>query len=216
MPSCAICQFRKTKFFHKINRYPYYQCPRCMTLFLHPKPTLRQIANYYKKSFKYPAGETNEKLIRARAKLILNNLNKIKEEIYILKEVQRIYVSQGVDIHDKHIEVIIQKMFSRMRIKEEGDSNWVKGEIVEWSIFQEEFERLKNLKKATPVGVQILLGISEVALASESFLSAASFQQTSRVLIKAALEGKEDKLRGLKENVIIGKLIPVGTGFRKK
>ena len=77
MPSCAICQFRKTKFFHKINRYPYYQCPRCMTLFLHPKPTLRQIANYYKKSFKYPAGETNEKLIRARAKLILNNLNKI-------------------------------------------------------------------------------------------------------------------------------------------
>ena len=140
----------------------------------------------------------------------------VHAQIYILKEVQRIYVSQGVDIHDKHIEVIIQKMFSRMRIKEEGDSNWVKGEIVEWSIFQEEFERLKNLKKATPVGVQILLGISEVALASESFLSAASFQQTSRVLIKAALEGKEDKLRGLKENVIIGKLIPVGTGFRKK
>ncbi len=137
-------------------------------------------------------------------------------QVYILKEVQKIYVSQGVDIHDKHIEVIIQKMFSRMRIKEEGDSNWVKGEIVEWSIFQEEFERLKNSKKATPIGVQILLGISEVALASESFLSAASFQQTSRVLIKASLEGKEDKLRGLKENVIIGKLIPVGTGFRKK
>ncbi len=140
----------------------------------------------------------------------------LNAQVYILKEVQKIYVSQGVDIHDKHIEIIIQKMFSRMRIKEESDSNWVKGEIVEWSIFQEEFERLKNLKKTTPIGVQILLGISEVALASESFLSAASFQQTSRVLIKAALEGKEDKLRGLKENVIIGKLIPVGTGFRKK
>ena len=135
---------------------------------------------------------------------------------YILKEVQRIYASQGVDIHDKHIEVIIQKMFSRIRIKEEGDSNWVRGEIIEWSIFQDEVERLKKLKKDAPLGAQILLGISEVALASESFLSAASFQQTSRVLIKASLEGKEDKLRGLKENVIIGKLIPVGTGFRQK
>ncbi len=135
---------------------------------------------------------------------------------YILKEVQRIYCSQGVDIHDKHIEVIIQKMFSRIRIKEEGDSTWVRGEIIEWAIFQEEVERLKDSKKTPPLGTQILLGISEVALASESFLSAASFQQTSRVLIKAALEGKEDKLRGLKENVIIGKLIPVGTGFREK
>ncbi len=135
---------------------------------------------------------------------------------YILKEVQRIYCSQGVDIHDKHIEAIIQKMFSRIRIKEEGDSEWVNGEIIEWYVFQEEVERLKKLKKNPPIGTQILLGISEVALASESFLSAASFQQTSRVLIKAALEGKEDKLRGLKENVIIGKLIPVGTGFREK
>jgi len=135
---------------------------------------------------------------------------------YILKEVQRIYASQGVDINDKHVEVIIQKMFSRIRVKEEGDATWVRGEVVEWSIFQEEVERLKKLKKEPPLGSQILLGISEVALASESFLSAASFQQTSRVLIKAALEGKEDKLRGLKENVIIGKLIPVGTGFRKK
>ena len=135
---------------------------------------------------------------------------------YILREVQRIYSSQGVDIHDKHIEVIIQKMFSRVRVREEGESLWVKGEVVEWPVFQEEIERLKDAKKEAPQGVQILLGISEVALASESFLSAASFQQTSRVLIKASLEGKEDKLRGLKENVIIGKLIPVGTGFRPK
>ena len=135
---------------------------------------------------------------------------------YILKEVQKIYSSQGVDIHDKHIETIIQKMFSRVRIKEEGDSDWIKGEVVERSIFEEESERLKRAKKTPPTGAQILLGISEVALNSESFLSAASFQQTSRVLIKASLEGKEDKLRGLKENVIIGKLIPVGTGFQKK
>jgi len=135
---------------------------------------------------------------------------------YILKEVQRIYASQGIDIHDKHIELMIQKMFSRIRIKEGGDSDWVAGEVIEWSIFQEASENLKKAKKTPPQGVQILLGISEVSLASDSFLSAASFQQTSRVLIKASLEGKEDKLRGLKENVIIGKLIPVGTGFNPK
>jgi DNA-directed RNA polymerase subunit beta' len=135
---------------------------------------------------------------------------------YILQEVQKIYSSQGVDIHDKHVEVIIQKMFSRIRIKDEGDSDWIRGEVVEQVVFNEEVERLKQAKKTLPTGVQILLGISEVSLNSESFLSAASFQQTSRVLIKAALEGKEDKLRGLKENVIIGKLIPVGTGFIPK
>jgi len=135
---------------------------------------------------------------------------------YILKEVQRIYCSQGVDINDKHIEIIIQKMFSRIKIKDEGDSGWIRGEVVERAAFNEEVENLKNNKKKPPTGTQVLLGISEVALNSESFLSAASFQQTSRVLIKAALEGKEDKLRGLKENVIIGKLIPVGTGFTPK
>ena len=107
-------------------------------------------------------------------------------------------------------------MFSRVRIKDEGDSEWVKGEVVERIIFNEEVDKLKAEKRTPPAGVQILLGISEVALNSESFLSAASFQQTSRVLIKASLEGKEDKLRGLKENVIIGKLIPVGTGFIPK
>jgi DNA-directed RNA polymerase subunit beta' len=135
---------------------------------------------------------------------------------YILKEVQNVYASQGVDINDKHVEIMIQKMFSRVKIKEEGASQWVRGEIVEKPIFQEEVLLLKEEKKDIPVAAEILLGISEVALASDSFLSAASFQQTSRVLIKASLEGKEDKLRGLKENVIIGKLIPVGTGFIKK
>ena len=135
---------------------------------------------------------------------------------YVLQEVQKIYSSQGVDINDKHVEIIIQKMFSRIRVKEEGDSGWIRGEVVERAIFNEEVETLRAEKKIPPIGAQILLGISEVALNSESFLSAASFQQTSRVLIKACLEGKEDKLRGLKENVIIGKLIPVGTGFIPK
>ena len=133
---------------------------------------------------------------------------------YIIKEVQKIYVSQGVDIHDKHIEVIVQKMFSRIKIKEGGDTSWIKGEIVKKSEFQEEVREMKKQKKKLPEGQQILFGISDVALSSDSFLSAASFQQTSRVLIEAAIEGKEDKLLGLKENVIIGKLIPVGTGFK--
>ena len=133
---------------------------------------------------------------------------------YVVKEVQRIYASQGVDIHDKHIEIIVQKMFSRVKIKEEGDSDWMKGEVIDRAVYQEEVQKLNKAGKKLPVVVQMLYGISEVALASESFLSAASFQQTSRVLIKASLEGKEDKLRGLKENVIIGKLIPVGTGFK--
>ena len=134
---------------------------------------------------------------------------------YIVKEVQKIYSSQGVDIHDKHIEIIVQKMFSKVRIKEEEDNEWMKGEVVDKNIFEEGIQKIKKQGKKPAVGRQILFGISEVALASESFLSAASFQQTSRVLIKAALEGKEDKLSGLKENVIIGKLIPVGTGFKK-
>jgi len=134
---------------------------------------------------------------------------------YIIKEIQKIYVSQGAIIHDKHIEVIIRQMFSRVRILESGDAVFSVGEIVERSRFWEENSRLKKEKKRVAKGAPILLGITRVALTTDSFLSAASFQETSRVLIRAALEGKEDKLRGLKENVIIGKLIPVGTGFRK-
>jgi DNA-directed RNA polymerase subunit beta' len=134
---------------------------------------------------------------------------------YIIKEVQRIYVSQGVSIHDKHIEIIVKQMFSRIKIKDPGDSNFVSGEILSKSLFLEEVENLKKQKKKIPTGSPLILGISQVALTTDSFLSSASFQETSRGLIKAALEAKEDKLRGLKENVIIGKLIPVGTGFKK-
>jgi len=135
---------------------------------------------------------------------------------YILKEIQKIYVSQGAQIHDKHLEVIIRcQIFSRVKIKEAGDSEFTPGQIIERSGFIEENSRLKKEKRKPAKAVPVLLGISRVALTTDSFLSAASFQETSRVLIKAAIEGKEDKLRGLKENVIIGKLIPAGTGLRK-
>jgi len=134
---------------------------------------------------------------------------------YVVKEIQKIYVSQGAFIHDKHIEVIVHQMFSRFKIVDLGDSMFSPGQIVERTKFLEENLRLKKAKQKVAKGHSILLGISRVALTTDSFLSAASFQETSRVLIRAAIEGKEDKLRGLKENVIIGKLIPAGTGFKK-
>jgi len=135
---------------------------------------------------------------------------------YILKEIQKVYVSQGALIHDKHIEIVCRQMFSRVKIKDPGDSFFIIGEIVEKADFLKENRRLKKEKKKLAKGAIILLGISRVALTTNSFLSAASFQETSRVLIKAALAGKEDPLRGLKENVILGRLIPAGTNFRKE
>jgi len=141
--------------------------------------------------------------------------NQEEAQRYIVKEIQKVYTSQGATINDKHIEVIIRQMFSRLRIKDEGDSYFTAGEIREKSAVLEVNLALKKAKKKPATFQPVLLGISKVALTTESFLSAASFQETSRVLIKAAIEGKEDRLRGLKENVIIGKLIPAGTGFKK-
>jgi DNA-directed RNA polymerase subunit beta' len=140
-----------------------------------------------------------------------------KEEVqrHILNQVQGIYVSQGAVIHDKHLETVIRQMFSRVRIKDGGASFFNTGEMVELSRVNEENAKLKKEKKKVITFQPLLLGISKVALTTDSFLSAASFQETSRVLIKAAIEGREDRLRGLKENVIIGKLIPAGTGFKK-
>ncbi|MFH0792203.1 MAG: DNA-directed RNA polymerase subunit beta' [bacterium] len=134
---------------------------------------------------------------------------------YIINEIQKIYCSQGVNIHDKHLEVIVRQMFSRVKIKDGGQSVFAPGEIIEKTKFVETNAILKKQGKELATASLILLGISKVALTTDSFLSAASFQETSRVLIKASLEGKEDRLRGLKENVIIGKLIPAGTGFKK-
>lgn len=135
---------------------------------------------------------------------------------YILKEIQRIYAGEGIDIHDKHIEVIARQMFARVRVTEGGDSPWIKGEIISQARAQEENDNLRKNNKETLHFTPILLGISRVALTSDSFLSAASFQSTSRVLIRAATQASEDRLQGLKENVIIGRLIPAGTGFREK
>ena len=135
---------------------------------------------------------------------------------YIIKEVQKIYSLQGAPIHDKHIEVIVRQMFSRVRIKDGGETPLTSGEVVEKLKFRDENRHAEREGRRPALAVQLLLGITKVALTTSSFLSAASFQETARVLINAAIEGKEDRLRGLKENVIIGRLIPAGTGYRTK
>jgi len=133
---------------------------------------------------------------------------------YIIREVQKIYSTQGGGLSDKHIEVIIRQMFSRVRIKDGGDTELLPGAIIEKDIFLEENDKARKANKKPATGQLMILGITKVALSTESFLSAASFQETVRILIKAASEGRIDKLRGLKENVILGKLIPAGTGFK--
>jgi DNA-directed RNA polymerase subunit beta' len=133
---------------------------------------------------------------------------------YIVAEVQSIYSSQGQPIADKHIEIIIRQMFSRVQIEEPGDSLFVTGDIVSRMAVIEENADLEAAGKRPATYEQLLLSITKISTSSDSFLSAASFQDTTRVLIAAAIKGKVDKLRGLKENVIIGRLIPVGTGFR--
>ncbi|HPW34272.1 MAG TPA: DNA-directed RNA polymerase subunit beta' [Candidatus Paceibacterota bacterium] len=135
---------------------------------------------------------------------------------YIINEVQKIYVSNGNVINDKHVEIIVRQMFARVSIKEPGDSTLVPGQVLEKSRFLEINRRLKSRGKIPAKAKQLLMGITRVSLSTESFLSAASFQETARVLVNAATECKIDKLRGLKENVIIGRLIPAGTGYRPK
>ena len=148
-------------------------------------------------------------------KELLKIVGQEQTQKYIVQEVQKIYVSQGVKIHDKHIEVIAKQMFSRVKINSPGDSRFVPGQVVEKARFLEQNKILKAKKKRPALGSEILLGVSKIALTTDSFLSAASFQRITQVLVSAALQGKQDKLRGLKENVIIGKLIPAGTGFKK-
>ena len=143
--------------------------------------------------------------------------NTSREEVqrYIVREVQKIYTVHGASVNDKHIEIIAKQMFSRIRISDAGDSKFSSGEIISYINFKETNERLANGKKELAKGKRMLLGITKVALSTESFLSAASFQETQRVLTRAAIEGRRDELRGLKENVIIGKMIPAGTGVKK-
>jgi DNA-directed RNA polymerase subunit beta' len=132
---------------------------------------------------------------------------------YIISEVNRIYELQGVTIARKHIELIVKQMMSRVRITATGESGFTIGDVVEEWIFVDENNKLKEAGKEVARGEKLILGITETSLSRKSFLSAASFQNTTRVLINAAVRGSEDTLAGLMENVIIGKLIPAGTGF---
>jgi DNA-directed RNA polymerase subunit beta' len=139
---------------------------------------------------------------------------KLEVQRYIVRGVQEIYSSQGQTINDKHIEIIIRQLFSKVRVSEGGDSNLLAGQILDRTRVTQINQGLKAAKKRLIEVEEIILGITRVALKTESFLSAASFQETTGVLLDAAVRGAVDPLRGLKENVIIGKLIPAGTGFR--
>ena len=134
---------------------------------------------------------------------------------YLIQEVQRVYRLQGVDINDKHIEVIVRQMLKKIRIENNGDSDLLPGTLVDSLEFDDINEKLESEGKEQVEGKQVLLGITKASLATNSFLSAASFQETTKVLTEAAIKGKIDPLIGLKENVIIGKLIPVGTGMKR-
>ena len=134
---------------------------------------------------------------------------------YLLREVQKVYRIQGVDINDKHIELIVRQMLKKIVVDEAGDSNFLPGSQVDTIEFQEVNEKLEEEGKTPATGTPIILGITKASLASTSFMSAASFQETTKVLTDAAINGKIDPLIGLKENVIIGKLIPAGTGMKR-
>src|SRR5690606_23449960 len=137
-----------------------------------------------------------------------------KTQHYVISEIQKIYNLQGQNINDKHIEAVVRQMFSRIRVEDSGDSNLIVGETVDRVRFEAVAAKLAKDGKTPPTGTRLLLGVSKASLATDSFLSAASFQETTRVLVDAAVAGKVDYLRGLKENVIVGRLIPAGTGFR--
>ena len=134
---------------------------------------------------------------------------------YVIQEVQKVYASQGVDISDKHIEMIARKMINRIRIVDKGETNMLVGKVISINEFREVNQRALLDGKKPATGRPILLGITKASLETDSFLSAASFQETTRVLTDAAINGKLDELKGLKENVIIGKLIPAGTGLKQ-
>ena len=137
---------------------------------------------------------------------------KSKTQNYIIEEATKIYELQGASISRKHIEVIIKQMFSRSRIKEPGDTGLTEGEVVEEYILKEANDRVKD-KGLVAKAIPLVLGITAVSLSRESFLSSVSFQNTTKMLINASLRGAEDHLVGLKENIIIGKLIPAGSGY---
>ena len=146
---------------------------------------------------------------------ILRVSGEVKLQEYLVNGVKEVYRLQGVKINDKHVEIIVRQMLRKVRIDEPGDSDFLVGSQVERIRFQEENEKLVKKGKQPAKAVPILLGITKASLSTESFISAASFQETTRVLTDAATSGKRDPLLGLKENVIMGHLIPAGTGFSR-
>jgi DNA-directed RNA polymerase subunit beta' len=148
--------------------------------------------------------------------MLMKVLGRESAQMYLLTEVQKVYRHQGVNISDKHFEIVVRKMTNRVQITGPGDSHYLPGDLVNRLELARVNERLVEAGKKQATGTPILLGISKAALATESFLSASSFQHTIKVLAQAAIEGKRDDLLGLKENVILGKLIPAGTGFKNE
>ncbi|MCC7161151.1 MAG: DNA-directed RNA polymerase subunit beta' [Anaerolineae bacterium] len=147
---------------------------------------------------------------------ILRILGRDAAQIYLVEEIQRVYRSQGVNINDKHIEMILRQMFRRVRVKSTGDTDFLPGQLVDRLAFEDVNEKITEAEGTPATAYPILLGVTKASLSTDSFLSASSFQHTISVLSQAAIEGKRDDLYGLKENVIIGKLIPAGTGFRPR
>jgi DNA-directed RNA polymerase subunit beta' len=136
-------------------------------------------------------------------------------ELYLVAEVQKVYKSQGVDIHDKHIELIVRQMLKKVRVDNSGTTDLLPGQLVDKVVLERENVRARKEKGEQATFEPLILGITKASLATESFLSAASFQETTKVLTDASIEGKIDRLLGLKENVIIGKLIPAATGLKR-
>ena len=139
---------------------------------------------------------------------------KLETQKYIINEIQYLYSSQGQPLNDKHVEVIARQMFSKVNIKSDGDTNFSVGSVIDKTELDEENKKIEKAGGTKARGEELLLGITKVSLSTKSFLSAASFQETSKILIEAAVSGKIDNLEGLKENVIIGRLIPAGTGYK--
>jgi DNA-directed RNA polymerase subunit beta' len=181
---------------------------------LHSFPPRTPLRPDVKKGAKVTAGDQlNEGSIYPHD--LLASRGRTPTEVYLVREVQKVYKSQGVDINDKHIEIIVRQMLKKVQVEQKGDSTYLPGQFVDRQELLRTNAELKKAKKDQAEYNEIILGITKASLATDSFLSAASFQETTKVLTDAALEGKTDRLLGLKENVIIGKLIPAATGLRR-
>src|SRR6185312_5661378 len=187
-------------------------------------PTSQSVVRYEIPGFKQLLVKDGDKVVAGQrltnGSINLHDLMRLQgvepTQRYIMNEILRIFAAQGQNIADKHLEIIVRQMFSRVQIEEAADSEFVTGDIVSKLAVAEANETLSAGGKKPAKPIQLLLGITKASLSTDSFLSAASFQDTTRVLIAAATSGKVDKLYGLKENVILGRKIPVGTGARNR